>query len=180
MENKIEKIEELAQILEKYGLTSVEVDQGELKVILKKEVHLIQPSNIAGGMISRNRTPNDFRHITEQKSLQDEIVSVKEPIIKSSQNKPNNRGPKHDNTDENEIAVKTPVAGIFYRQSAPGKPPYVVEGQHVKKGDTLCLVEAMKMINEIVANNDGVVKDILVENEEFVEFDRELIILTKE
>jgi acetyl-CoA carboxylase biotin carboxyl carrier protein len=73
--------------------------------------------------------------------------------------------------------VKSPMVGTFYRSSSPGTPPYVEVGQSVNEGDTLCIIEAMKMMNQIVADKSGVVKAILVDNEEPVEFDQPLFVI---
>ncbi len=70
--------------------------------------------------------------------------------------------------------VKAPLVGTFYRAPSPDAPPFVEVGSRVKKGDTICLIEAMKMINEIPAPADGVIEEILVENESVVEYDAPL------
>ena len=67
--------------------------------------------------------------------------------------------------------VKSPMVGTFYRSSAPGAAPFVEVGSVVKEGDTLCIVEAMKMMNQIESDKAGVIKAILVENGQAVEFD---------
>ncbi len=72
--------------------------------------------------------------------------------------------------------VRSPMVGTFYRSSSPGSKPYVEVGQTVKAGQTLCIIEAMKMLNQIEADRSGVVVEILVENEEAVEFDQPLFI----
>ncbi len=71
-------------------------------------------------------------------------------------------------------AVKSPMVGTFYRAPAPGSPNFVEVGQAVKVGDVLCIVEAMKMMNQIEADKAGTVEAILVENGEPVEFDQPL------
>ena len=73
--------------------------------------------------------------------------------------------------------VKSPMVGTFYRCSAPGAAPYVEIGSSVKEGDTLCLVEAMKLMNEIDADASGVIKQILVENGQPVEFGQPLFVI---
>lgn len=73
--------------------------------------------------------------------------------------------------------VKSPMVGTFYAASAPGAAPYVTVGATVKKGQTLCIIEAMKLLNEIEAECDGVVKQILVENAEPVEYGQVLFII---
>lgn len=73
--------------------------------------------------------------------------------------------------------VKSPMVGSFYRSSAPGAPAFVEVGTVVKEGDTLCIIEAMKLLNEIDADASGVIKEILVENGQPVEFGQPLFII---
>ena len=73
--------------------------------------------------------------------------------------------------------VKSPMVGTFYRASAPGNPPFVEVGATVKEGDTLCIIEAMKLLNEIDADASGVIKQILVENGQPVEFGQPLFVI---
>lgn len=75
-------------------------------------------------------------------------------------------------------AVSSPMVGTFYRAPAPGAKPFVEVGQSIKKGDAVCIVEAMKMMNQIEADKDGVVEAILVEDGEPVEFDQPMIIIS--
>ncbi len=73
--------------------------------------------------------------------------------------------------------VKSPMVGTFYRSSAPGTPSFVEVGSEIKEGGTLCIIEAMKLLNEIEATTSGVVKKILVENGQPVEFGQPLFII---
>lgn len=73
--------------------------------------------------------------------------------------------------------VKSPMVGTFYRASAPGNPPFVEVGSTVKEGDTLCIIEAMKLLNEIDTDVSGVIKQILVENGQPVEFGQPLFVI---
>ena len=74
-------------------------------------------------------------------------------------------------------AIKSPMVGTFYRQSAPDAKPFVEVGQAVKTGETVCIIEAMKLLNEIEADQDGVIKEILVENGQPVEYGQPLFVL---
>jgi acetyl-CoA carboxylase biotin carboxyl carrier protein len=73
--------------------------------------------------------------------------------------------------------VKSPMVGTFYRASAPDAKPFVDVGDTVKTGDTVCIIEAMKLLNEIEADADGVVKEILVENGQPVEYGQPLFVI---
>lgn len=73
--------------------------------------------------------------------------------------------------------VKSPIVGTYYASPAPDKPPFVRVGQRVKKGDTLMIIESMKLMNEIQSDFDGEVKEILVNNGDAVEFDQPIMII---
>ena len=73
--------------------------------------------------------------------------------------------------------VRSPMVGTFYRASAPGAKPLVEVGQPVKEGDPICIIEAMKIMNEIDADKDGTITKILVENGQAVEFDQPLLVI---
>lgn len=73
--------------------------------------------------------------------------------------------------------VKAPMVGTFYRAPNPGASPFVEVGQSVKEGDALCIIEAMKLLNEIEADKAGVIKEILVENGEPVEYGQPLFVI---
>ena len=73
--------------------------------------------------------------------------------------------------------VRSPMVGTFYASSSPEAPAFVEVGQHVNAGDTLCILEAMKMMNQIEADKSGVIKEILASNEDAIEFDQPLFII---
>lgn len=73
--------------------------------------------------------------------------------------------------------VRSPMVGTFYSSASPDAPAFVEVGQHVNAGDTLCIVEAMKMMNQIEADKSGVIKEILASNEDAIEFDQPLFII---
>lgn len=80
-----------------------------------------------------------------------------------------------DGPEENLSFIQSPMVGTFYRSPAPGKPPFVEIGQRVKKGDTICIIEAMKMMNQVKSEFDGKIVDIKVENGQPVEFNESLV-----
>ena len=80
-----------------------------------------------------------------------------------------------DEPEENLSFIQSPMVGTFYRSPAPGKPPFIEIGQRVKKGDTICIIEAMKMMNQVKSEFDGKIVDIKVENGQPVEFNESLV-----
>lgn len=77
------------------------------------------------------------------------------------------------------IEVTSPMVGTFYAAPSPDAPPYVQVGDRVEAGQTLCIVEAMKLMNEIKAETDGVIADILVDNAQPVEYGQVMILIDK-
>lgn len=110
--------------------------------------------------LSKNETP--FLPVRE-KAEQPAITAVEEnvpPVTKDTKN-------------EGEF-IKSPMVGSVYLQPKPDQDPYVTVGSHVHKGDVVCIIEAMKMMTEIKSDQDGIVIEVLVENEDLVEFDQPL------
>lgn len=179
MEWDQDKIEELAQVINKYDLTEIEIKNGETRITIKKTPATVQMVQGPHGVPMKgfqSRLNTDFRRITEKKALQDELETQK------TVEKDENQVTISDHTEirDRQKFVTSPMTGIFYRQAQPGNPPYAEIGQRVKKGDIVCLVEAMKMINEIAANRDGVIKKFFVEDEEFVEYGAPLVMIEEE
>ena len=82
------------------------------------------------------------------------------------------------NTATNMLSIDSPMVGIVYITPKPSSPPFIKSGRKIKKGDTICLIEAMKTFNEIKSDKDGIVKTILVKNGEAVEFGQPLFELS--
>ena len=89
-------------------------------------------------------------------------------------NLPKNSVSSIQEKSSNIITIDSPMVGIIYITPKPSSPPFVKKGQKVKKGDTICLIEAMKTFNEIKSDKDGLIKDILVKNGEAIEFGQPL------
>ena len=76
--------------------------------------------------------------------------------------------------EENKISILSPMPGVFYSSQSPDKPPYVEEGDTIKSGQVLCIIESMKIMNEIESEHNGMIKKILVNNSDPVEFNQPL------
>ncbi len=98
------------------------------------------------------------------------VQIAQSPVSSQSQNISNTT----TNESSNMLSIDSPMVGIIYLTPKPSSPPFVKSGQKIKKGDTICLIEAMKTFNEIKSDKDGVVKSILVKNGEAVEFGQPL------
>ena len=146
----LRKIKKLIEMLQESDLNEIEVKDGEESVRINRKKEIVNNST---QFISQNKLDN---------------LSKAQPI-------------EEDNKGLLDlIDVKSPMVGTFYRSPAPDKPPFVEIGQKIKVGDTLCIVEAMKMMNQVKSEFNGTIKDILVENAQPVEFDEVIITLEKD
>ena len=144
---KIDEIKELIQALEASSLTSLEISQGETSVKLEK--NYMQPSAIL-----------------QAAPAEQPVVMANTASVVSSEAAPA--------VQKKGSAVSCPLVGVFYAAPSPNDAPFVAVGDTVKKGDVLCIVEAMKLMNEITAEEDGVITEICAENEQVVEYGQPL------
>ena len=99
----------------------------------------------------------------------DKTINTKDIQSSSSDNLEN-----QNLDEENKISILSPMPGVFYSSQSPDKPPYVEEGDTIKSGQVLCIIESMKIMNEIESEHNGVRKKILVNNSDPVEFNQPL------
>jgi len=99
----------------------------------------------------------------------DKTINTKDIQSSSSDNLEN-----QNLDEENKISILSPMPGVFYSSQSPDKPPYVEEGDTIKSGQVLCIIESMKIMNEIESEHNGVIKKILVNNTDPVEFNQPL------
>lgn len=104
-------------------------------------------------------------------------VQVTAPVTVSSESAPVVKEVKEEKTVISGTEVKAPLVGVYYSSPSPDDQPFVKEGSKVTKGQTLCIVEAMKVMNEIKAPVDGTVRSLLVKDEDLVSFDQTLMII---
>ena len=133
-------IDKLLASVSAYGISELEIEDGERKLKVKS-------SNV------------NIEH--SQTTKKPQIAIVKEEKITGSY-------------------VNAPLSGIFYESPSPGNPPFVKVGQTIAKGDTLCIIEAMKMMNEVGTELSGIIKKILISNGEPVESGQPLFLISEE
>ena len=102
----------------------------------------------------------------------DKTINTKDTQSSSSANLEN-----QNLDEENKISILSPMPGVFYSSQSPDKPPYVEEGDTIKSGQVLCIIESMKIMNEIESEHNGVIKKILVNNSDPVEFNQPLYVI---
>ena len=117
-------------------------------------------------------TKIDMSKNEEKVKIVDTVASLEE--IDNEHKKSNNTALESTVSKDNGNVMTSPMVGTFYLKPSPNAEPYVKVGQKVKKGDVLCIVEAMKLMNEIESEYDGIVEEILVKDSESVEYGKPL------
>ncbi len=150
----IRKVKKLIELLEQSGIAELEIKEGEESVRISRHGS-VAPAVSTAPVV----TP----------------AAVEAPVAATGSSEAGDTG------DGDEIPeghkVTSPMVGTFYRASSPTNPPFVEVGQQVKVGDTLCIIEAMKMFNQIEADKSGVIAAVLVENGQPVEFGEPLFVI---
>ena len=145
-------VRELAELLTDNQLTEIEVEDGDRKIRVRRELAPVLAA--APAVAAAPVTP----------ALSGPPVHAKEDV----------------GSQDGEVAgesIKSPMVGTVYLSPEPGAPPFIEAGKAVKAGDTLCIIEAMKVMNPITAPGPGVIKRIMVSDGQPVEFDQPLVVL---
>jgi acetyl-CoA carboxylase biotin carboxyl carrier protein len=145
----IRKVKKLIELLEESGIDELEIKEGEESVRISRH----------------SKTPAQQYYAPAP--MHAPVAAPAPAAAPAAAEAP--AAPKLNGT-----VARSPMVGTFYRKSSPASPAFVEVGQTVKKGDTLCIVEAMKMMNHIEAETSGVIESILVEDGQPVEFDQPL------
>mgnify|MGYP000515678719 FL=1 len=151
----LRKIKKLMELLEESGIAEIEVKEGEESIKLSRNTQAVQ--NIINPPVETNQT------ITA-------IDNVKDTAVTDDKKDKSKELPDGD-------IITSPMVGTFYRSASPESKPFVEKGQKVSKGDTLCILEAMKMMNQVNAETGGTIIDILVDDAEPVEFGQPLFVI---
>ena len=150
----IRKVKKLIELLEESGIDEIEIKEGE------ESVRISRSSNAAKQMLAA----------APYAQAPAAAPAAPAPVAPSAPTAPEEEGP-------NGHKVTSPMVGTFYRSSSPEAKPFAEVGQTVKAGDTICIIEAMKMMNQIEADVSGVIQAIMVDNADPVEFDQPLFVI---
>jgi len=146
----IRKIKKLIELVEESGINELEISEGEESVRISRGV----PVMAAPAPFMQAPAP-----VAAPAAVAAPVVEAAAPAVAAGHQ------------------VRSPMVGTFYSSASPESPVFVEIGQHVNAGDTLCIIEAMKMMNQIEADKSGTIKAILAENEDAIEFDQPLFII---
>ncbi len=147
----LRKLKKLIELVEESGIGELEITEGEEKVRISKSASSTQT------------------YVTASPVMQP-LTPAAEPVAATA-------APAAAESLPEGHVVKSPMVGTFYRTSTPGANPFVEVGQTVKVGETLCIIEAMKLLNEIESDKDGIIKAVLVENGQPVEYGEPLFVI---
>jgi acetyl-CoA carboxylase biotin carboxyl carrier protein len=151
----LRKVKKLIELLNESGVGEIEITEGDDSVRISRDsANIVKPS-LTTQEIS---TPSENKEDRIQKTLTPKETSV---VTKNT----------------NQFDVLSPMVGTFYASPSPDEPPYVKLGDTVKQGDTLCIIEAMKMMNQIEADVNGVIKSIRVQNGDPIEYDQIIFVI---
>ena len=156
----IRKVKKLIEMLEESGIAEIEIHEGEESV-----------------RVSRHSTVTPAQTVVQVP----EMMSGKpaRTIVSGSEDAMSDAAVTEDQVPEG-FVVKAPMVGIFYTAPAPGKPPFVELGKTIVKGDVLCIIEAMKIMNQVEADVSGVIAKIMVDNGEPVEYGQPLFVIREQ
>ncbi|MBS3667767.1 MULTISPECIES: acetyl-CoA carboxylase biotin carboxyl carrier protein [Halomonadaceae] len=155
----IRKVKKLIELLEESNISEIEIQEGEESV-----------------RISRHPNGASWQPQPMPQYAQHPGYAPAAPAAGAPASAPASEAEPQGASYQGE-AVNSPMVGTFYRSPAPGAKSFVEVGDSVKQGDTICIIEAMKMMNQIEADRDGIVEAILVEDGEPVEFDQAMIVI---
>ncbi len=155
----IRKVKKLIELLEESNISEIEIQEGEESVRISRHPN--------GASWQPQPMPQYAQHPGYPPAAPAAGAPASAPATEAEPQGASYRGE----------AVNSPMVGTFYRSPAPGAKSFVEVGDSVKQGDTVCIIEAMKMMNQIEADRDGVVEAILVEDGEPVEFDQPMIVI---
>ncbi|MBO8091818.1 MAG: acetyl-CoA carboxylase biotin carboxyl carrier protein [Prosthecochloris sp.] len=149
----LKEIEHLIGIINKSDIDEATIEEGDFKITLKRS-----SAHPPAAVVQASAVP---------------VPPPAQPVQAPEQP----AAPPAKTADDDLIEIRSPIVGTFYRSPSPDSDPFVNNGNRVQKGDILCIIEAMKLMNEIEAEVSGNIVDILVENGQPVEYDQVLFLL---
>lgn len=164
------EIQELVKLVNKTNLSEFKLEQGDFKISIRTasfaEARIQKVQQVSSVVPMPTAAP---------------IVATPAPLAVPASPQAASEAPAAKNeaksSEDNYVSIKSPMVGTFYRSSSPDKPPYVEVGSHVKKGDVVCIIEAMKLFNEIESEVSGTIVKVMVDNETPVEYDQVLFLV---
>ena len=166
---KLEEIQELIKFVAKSGVSEVELEANDFKIVIKTP-----PRRRKGTVV----VPDEEPVIVQQVPVAAPVAVPQQPVAESVKEAPAPAEKSSDSTESgNTVPIKAPMIGTFYRASGPDKPSFVNVGDEIKEGDVICIIEAMKLFNEIESEVSGKVVKVLVDDSTPVEYDQPMFLI---
>ena len=156
----IKEIQNLIKFVSKSGVEEVKIEREDFKITIKTKKNLPQQI-VVDELPSKINIPTQAIVPVSQEALQEKPSDIETTKAE----------------DSNHVIVKSPIIGTFYRKPSPDKPAFVEVGQNIGEGEVLCVIEAMKLFNEIESEISGKIVKILVDDQSPVEFDQPLFLI---
>lgn len=158
----IKEIQSLIKFVAKSGASEVKLEMEDIKITIRTGDQSNSPETTIVQQIPMAQTP---------------VAAAPAPAAPSAPAESAAPAADAGNDDSKYITIKSPIIGTFYRKPAPDKPNFVEVGKEIKKGDVLCVIEAMKLFNDIESEVSGKIVKILVDDSSPVEFDQPLFLV---
>ncbi|TRO67418.1 acetyl-CoA carboxylase biotin carboxyl carrier protein [Christiangramia sabulilitoris] len=164
----LKEIQNLIKFVAKSGASEVKLETGDVKITIKtgsddKETTIVQQVPMGGHQMPQQ--------MPAQQPQQQQTPTQQESAAPQKESKDSG------DDDSKYITVKSPIIGTFYRKPSPDKPTFAEVGDTIKEGDVLCIIEAMKLFNEIESEVSGTIVKVLVDDSSPVEFDQPLFLV---
>ncbi len=168
----LNEIQELIKFVAKAGVNEVEIEQKDFKLVIKSDYLAKKKSNFKEEPTIVQQTIPMASMPAAQAVPQVEPVATQAPTEKADK-----KEAAQQEEDSKHITIKAQMIGTFYRAPSPDKPPYVEVGDTIKEGDNICVIEAMKLFNDIESEISGKIVKVLVDDASPVEFDQPLFLV---
>ena len=148
----LRKVKKLIELLENSVLQEIEIHEGEESIRIRRDAVTSA--------------------VSQPKSASVEAGQIEKKEVSVTEDSPAEKKPQ-----SNVEIIRSPIVGVFYTTSAPGQPPYVKVGQKINKGQVVCIIEAMKVMNQISSNYSGTLSEILVNDGDPVQYNQDLFVI---
>lgn len=169
---KFSEIQELIKFVSKSGVSEVEIENKDFKINIKtppfKRGKGIEPQQVVTHVVPQT--------VAGMPAAMPAAVPAPAPAPAAEAPAPKKEEKKEDD-EANYVAIKSPMIGTFYRKPSPDKPEFAKVGDNIKAGDTVCVIEAMKLFNEIESEVSGKIVKVLVDDSNPVEYDQTLFLI---
>lgn len=168
---KLDEIQNLIKFVAKSGVNEVEIEQKDFKIIIKSEKE--KKGARGQAQAAQAQYPPQVPPMPQQQMM----PPAQQPAQQQAPAAPAPTAAKEEDAESKYVTVKSPMIGTFYRASSPDKDPFVGVGDTIKPGKVICIIEAMKLFNEIEAEISGKIVKVLVDDSSPVEYDQPLFLV---